>query len=242
MMFQWKPDMVRFMRAASEYNTYNQELTQLMRPYLTKKTHICDVGCGLGYLSLALAPYVGRVTAVDANADALRVLEENRTLREIHNLQILHGDVFHMRPTEPYDSMAFCFFGQIGEIFSIAKKQCRGKVFAFKRNYRMHRFSVSTYESGNDSYQNACAYLREKKIPFEGQELSLELGQPFRDLSDARLFFETYNRGDAPVTNAFLRERVVETGREDFPLYMPHKRDIGWLVMDVDDIPEEYFI
>ena len=147
-----------------------------------------------------------------------------------------------MWPERPFDCMVFCFFGHIEEIFSIAKKQCRGKVFAFKRNYRMHRFSTGNYESGNDSYRNACTYLREKGIPLEGQELSLELGQPFESFEDARLFFETYNRGDEPVTDAFLWERIVETGREDFPLYMPHRRDIGWLMLDVNDIPDEYSI
>lgn len=54
MMQLWVEDMIRFMRDASEYGTYNQELANLLAPELTRDMHICDAGCGLGYLSLAL--------------------------------------------------------------------------------------------------------------------------------------------------------------------------------------------
>ena len=67
-MFQWNEEMVRFMRTASEYGDYHRRLVQRMRPALHSADHICDAGCGLGYLSLALAPYVRRVTAAEYRA------------------------------------------------------------------------------------------------------------------------------------------------------------------------------
>ena len=76
MMQLWEKDMVRFMRDASEYSTYHQELAKRLSPYLNKEMHICDAGCGLGYLSLALAPYVGSVTGVERHSDASAVMAE----------------------------------------------------------------------------------------------------------------------------------------------------------------------
>ena len=76
MMQLWEKDMVRFMRDASEYGSYNQELVKRLSPYLNKEMNICDAGCGLGYLSLALAPYVGTVTGVERHPDAAAVLVE----------------------------------------------------------------------------------------------------------------------------------------------------------------------
>lgn len=239
MMFQWQPDMVRFMQDASEYGVYHQKLAALMAPHLTKETLICDAGCGLGYLSLALAPHVGQVTAVDANANALRVLEKNCKRNKIDNIGACCGDIFAMPPKRPYDSMAFCFFGQIDEILRIAKPQCRGSVFAIKKNYRTHRFSVRQHPGGDDSYENACRYLRERSIPFESRALEVELGQPFRSLADARLFYETYcvDADKGYITDAFIRKKLVETGREDFPFYLPHSRKIGFLKFETRDIP-----
>ena len=77
MMFLWKPDMIRFMRDASEHTGYHADLAARIVPHLKEGARVCDAGCGLGYLSLALAPLAAQVTAVDRNADALSVLREN---------------------------------------------------------------------------------------------------------------------------------------------------------------------
>ncbi len=238
MMFHWTPDMIRFMKDASEYGSYNQQLVDRMRPRLTPNTHICDAGCGLGYLSLALAPHVGQVTAADANPDALAVLENNCRSREISNIEIRCGNLFEMEPNVSFDSMVFCFFGDIDEILSLAKKHCKGPVFVIQRNYSFHRFSAGKYAAGH-SFKEAQERLNRLNIPFEMQELELEFGQPFHSLADARRFFEIYSRDNDPalITDRFLADKLTSTGREDFPLYMNHVRPIGWLCFNAQDIP-----
>ena len=239
MMFQWGPDRIRFMRDASEYGDYHQRLAELMSPWLHKETHICDAGCGLGYLSLALAPYVKQVTAVDKNADALQVLEENCRRRGIHNVIVRCGNLALMQPKELYDSMAFCLFGHIGEILAIAKRQCRGKVFVITKNDAAHRFSVGSYALEGNHYQTACRYLRERGIPFESRTLKLELGQPFRNREDARRFFQLYSRDEdkSAITDNFLRKKLVETENDSFPYYLPHARKLGFIQLDAGNIP-----
>ena len=116
----WYEDMIRFMRDASEYGTYNQKLAEVLAPALTKNMHICDAGCGLGYLSLALSPYVGRITSVDKNRDALAVLEENCRQSGISNIRPTQGIIQEVSPEQKYDAMVFCFFGKIPEILSVA--------------------------------------------------------------------------------------------------------------------------
>lgn len=238
MMYQWNEDMVRFMRHASEYGSYNEQLVDWMRPHLSENDRVCDAGCGLGYLSLALAPYVGQVTAVDRNGDALKVLQENCAQRHIPNIDTRCGDIFTLPPEMPYDTMVFCFFGRMEEIAAIAKAQCRGTVFAFKKNYATHRFSVGQHPTGNDSFTVAKNWLNAHSVPFTAQELELELGQPFTSWDEARQFFEIYSRDEdkAVITDAFLREKLAETGRADFPLYMPHKRSVGCLKFSAEDL------
>lgn len=238
MMYQWSKDMVRFMRHASEYGDYNDRLVDWMCPHLQTGDCVCDAGCGLGYLSLSLAPYVQRVTAVDRNADALEVLRENCAAQGISNIETRCGDICNLPPEVPYDAMVFCFFGRMEEIAAIAKAQCRGTVFAFKKNYATHRFSVQQHPTGNDSFTVAKDWLTAHGVPFTAQELELELGQPFTSLDDARQFFEIYSRDTdkSLITDAFLHEKLTETGRTDFPLYMPHKRSVGCLKFSAEDL------
>ena len=92
----WEKDMISFMQDASEYADYNLRLTEKMLPWLREDMHICDAGSGLGYLSLALAPHVRQVTAVEINADASSVLSRNCQTRGIANVVSLrcHGILF----------------------------------------------------------------------------------------------------------------------------------------------------
>ena len=235
-MYRWEPDMIRYMRDASEHSRYHQELVAQMLPWLKKDTHICDAGCGLGYLSMALVEHVGHVTAVDINADALRGLEE----KALSNVTVLRGDITALPPSRPYDAMVFCFFGGIEEILRIAKEQCGGSVFVISRNYTAHRFSVGEYPTGNYGFSRAKMVLHEKGIAFTEKTLQVELGQPFHSLEDARRFFELYSRDDNKqlITDEFLREKLMEQPGE-FPWYLPHLRKIGFLCFDAKEIPRE---
>ena len=210
-MFQWNEEMVRFMRTASEYGDYHRRLVQRMRPALHSADHICDAGCGLGYLSLALAPYVRRVTAADRSEAALDVLRQNCAARGIRNIDILSGELQPVPLAAPYDAMVFCFFGRMEEIAAVAKAQCRGTVFVFKKNYTSHRFSVGEHPAGWDSFRAGADWLTERGVPFEAETLEPEMGQPFRSMEEARQFFRLYSRDadKAAITDEFLRGRLA---------------------------------
>ena len=237
-MFQWNEEMVRFMRTASEYGDYHRRLVQRMRPALHSADHICDAGCGLGYLSLALAPYVRRVTAADRSEAALDVLRQNCAARGIRNIDILSGELQPVPLAAPYDAMVFCFCGRMEEIAAVVEAQCRGTVFVFKKNYTSHRFSVGEHPAGWDSFRAGADWLTERGVPFEAETLEPEMGQPFRSMEEARQFFRLYSRDadKAAITDEFLRGRLAETGREDFPLYLPHKRQVGYLQFESKDL------
>lgn len=230
----WHADMIRFLTDAAEYGTYDQLLLQKMLPWLTADLHICDAGSGLGYLSLALSPHVGRVTAVEKHPAAAGVLAENCRRMEITNILSHCGDMEQQE--EAFDAMVFCFFGQPRQILELARRQCRGRVFVFTRNYRNHRFSAGSHDSGRAGFPELRALLTELGIEAQTETFSAEYGQPFRSWADARRFFELYSRDT--VTEELLRQRIIETGREDFPLYLPHEKRLGFLTFLAQDIPD----
>lgn len=237
----WEQDMISFMRNASEYGTYNRELTEKMLPWLTPDTHICDAGSGLGYLSLALAPHVGMVTAVERNPDAAAVLSENCQTRGISNVISRCASIADVLPETPYNAMVFCFFGRRREILKLAKKQCRGDIFVFTRNYDRHRFSAGSHRSGFEGYPEFSEELELLGIPFFKETFTLEFGQPFRNPEEAHRFFLLYSKDQNKdvLTEEFIRNQLTMTGREDFPFYMPHQKHMGFLHFSAKDIPEQ---
>lgn len=236
----WEQDMIEFMGRASEYGDYNRRLTKKMLPWLHGDTHICDAGSGLGYLSLALSPHVGRVTAVERNADAAAVLTGNCIRFGITNVVSRWGAIADVPPETPYDAMVFCFFGGIREILMLAKTQCRGDVFVFTRNYDTHRFSAGTHPTKYSGYPQFTAALAKLGIPVRSETFTLEFGQPFRNLEEAHRFFLLYSKDQNKevLTQAFIRSQLIETGREDLPLYLPHQKHIGFLHFSTKDIPD----
>ena len=106
----WHKDMIRFMTDASEYGDYYRQLTEQMRPWLSANMHICDAGSGLGYLSLALAPYVRQVTAVEKHPDAAAVLSNNCQRRQIPNVISRCGSIDDVLPAEKAEYHGIIFF------------------------------------------------------------------------------------------------------------------------------------
>ncbi len=236
-MFQWNEDKIRFMEDAAVWSGFYDRLAALLAPYLPRDGHICDAGCGTGHLSLALASCVRQITAVDLSQEALSLLADNCRKRGVSNIAIRCGDIARLPPEEPYDAMAFCFFGHIEEILTLSAQQCRGTVLAVMRDDGCHRFSTGEPALCHGGYPRGAAELTARGIPFHSERFALPMGQPFRSLSDARRFFELYRRNgdDTPITDTFLQARLSATGREDFPLYLSQSRRFGLLRWEARD-------
>ena len=140
-MFNWTDEAIRFMEDACRRTDFHEHLTAMLLPHLSGASRVCDAGCGLGYLTLTLAPHVAHVTAAERDDRALDVLRRELTARCITNVTPLCTDVLTYVPPEKFDAMVFCFFGSMEEILSAARAQCRGTVLAVVRDDARHRFS-----------------------------------------------------------------------------------------------------
>lgn len=224
-MFNWSPDAVRFMADACRRTDFHEKLTGLLLPHLAGASTVCDAGCGLGYLSLSLAPRFARVTAAERDERALSVLRDELAARQISNVVPLCTDVLTYIPPERFDAMVFCFFGSMEEILDAAGRQCRGAVAAVVRDDVCHRFSGAPREPGRHSFARACAVLDSRGIPYTAQRGALDFPQPFRTRDDARAFLTLY--GGGAYTEEDLRSRLVSTGDPDFPWQLPGVRRFG---------------
>lgn len=180
---QWTDESIAFLRDAAAMNRYYETTAERIVPQLPENAHICDAGCGIGELSLALKPYCHHVTAVDADALAIKTLKAHL----IEGVTARCGDMETLAPEKPYDAMVFCLFGRTQDTLHIAEKQCRGRIFLVKRDYSHHRFSAGKVSLGEYTAGSTEAVLHEKGIPYTVERFTAEFGQPFRSLEAANL-------------------------------------------------------
>ena len=241
-MFRWNADMIRFMADASTCGDYHAQLADILARRLPGARSVCDAGCGLGYLACAMAEKFDRVTAVDCSEPAYAALTALVRERGLSNVAPRLGDVLACPPEEPYDAMVFSFFGRLAEILKIGKAQCRGTLAVIKKDYRTHRFSVGQVPLTDETADDAARRLDGLGIAYRREARELEMGQPFRTLADAARFFQIYSRDEHPETigEAAVAPRLQETGRADFPYYLPQTRRLGMLFIDTADIPNDW--
>lgn len=235
-MYEWTADMVRFMRDASEQNGYHAALAARIAAHLPENAHVCDAGCGLGYLSLALAPYVRRVTAVDIAPHALCVLEETIGRKGLANIRAVCGDIAVCPPENPYDAMIFCFFSSVKEALRLAKAQCRGPVVFVKRDWAGHRVSPQAADTRHTATQ-AAMELAALGIPFRTERFTLCMDQPLRSLEDAAAFFRAYGKGAPEPVREELVGRLIRRENGEFPYCYPLENRLGMLVLNAGELP-----
>lgn len=107
MAFVWTEQRIDWYLSASRYGDFHRQLADRISPYLLPRDRLCDLGCGLGRLDLALAPAVGHITCVDTDAAVLSCLRRDATASGITNLSVLHGDVREVRTVFDVAIMAF---------------------------------------------------------------------------------------------------------------------------------------
>ena len=231
-MDNWTKEKIDYMHDALRFSDYYPVIAGHIAPYLIPGGTLCDVGCGLGELGMALRPYCRRITCIDQDENAIADLLR----RKPEGITALCGPAEEHRPQEAYDAMVFCLFGSTAQALTIAKARCRGKVFLIKRNYASHRFSADTLPIGDHTAEHTARELTAWGIPFSAEDFTAELGQPFRSLDAAREFFAIYNRSGRPMTDEDLKSRLHPGPTEEFPLFLPQKRQLRLFVVDVADI------
>ena len=237
-MFTWMPEMIRLMQNANARSEYHRQLAAILAPKLAGCRTLCDAGCGLGSLSAALSPYFDAITAADVSDAALDVLRETIQTQNLTNITPLPCDLLQSTDRTRYDGMVFCFFGSLAEILPVARRQCAKTVIIIKKNYDLHRFSLTEQPIRGETAPAACETLRKLGVPFEFDAQELEHGQPFASLDEAVRFFRIYSRDETPgaITPEAVLPRLLRTDNAQYPYYLPQTKRLGILTIRMEDL------
>jgi SAM-dependent methyltransferase len=219
MKIEWTDEVVRWFREASAYTGYDRALAALLLARIPERTTLCDMGCGAGLVDLELAPHFARVTCVDVAEKAVASVAEAASERGLSNVEAVCADAARVA-------------GEWGTVLALFHGGA-----AFVPDYLAHArdrliLATSAGRAGRYGPEAVAAHLDELGLAYAQERHSLEFGQPFRTVADARTFVRTWRPDVADAElDAFLGRSLEPTGREDFPFYMPKRRDFALFVI-----------
>ncbi len=234
MSYKWTKQSIRWFAEASEYTNFHKNLADKISPYLKKEYTLCDVGCGLGRLDIFLAPYVSQITAIDSEKYVIDELNKKAGDMNISNINAVCADA--RKCANPHDIFIMSFFGHNGEMESYFQ-QCRKKLIRIANASDTGTFYPKIYSRKNKSTIPIIEkQLKEQGITYRLLTETIEFGQPLRSEDDAKNFV-IYNAPDASSheINQFLNVHAQNTGKRDFPIYIPNRKQIGIFIVNMEE-------
>lgn len=228
-MYQWTPEAIAFRADAAQYNNFDAAIAQKLLPHIHPGARICDAGCGLGYGSLFLAEAGFHVTAIDRDEAAVAHLRREAERRGLC-LDIRCENAYTHRPLTPFDAMLFSIFGETERLLAAAKEQCKGRLFLVRKDWDRHRFAKNPQKLSRRNAGSTRQELDALGVPYTAESFSLDMGQPFRNLSDAARFFRLFSGED--IAEDALMQKLAPTGRADFPHYLPAPGELVLFILE----------
>lgn len=143
-----------------EYKT-PELLFNLVRPHLTEKMTILDLGCGTGLGAQFYQPFANSLTGVDVSSKMLEKAEEKKLYDRLDIFDILQDWVFPEKFDLIYSSDVFVYFGNLDPIIKSASSYLvNGGTIAFSVE-RLNDSSADYQLFPSGRYAHAQTYIEE---------------------------------------------------------------------------------
>ncbi|MEG1500784.1 MAG: class I SAM-dependent methyltransferase, partial [Clostridiales bacterium] len=230
----WNEKSLVWYKQAAEYCNFHQQLAQKIMPYLDFEDQICDLGCGLGYLSLALAQHGYQVTAVDNDGRALDMLRQSIDSSDQGNIKILQADSDTLAEDQVWDVLILCFFGRLTEGDNLRNylRHCRKRLISIVPGNLKSSISpagVSRYTK--EHMPQLAAFLTEQQVQYQLEEDVWEFGQPFDSISEALAFINHYGQNNSQRNaEIHIKEKLITLPNGGY--YLPNQKQLGIFIIE----------
>lgn len=201
-MFVWNEYKIKWFEKAAHLTDFYEGIARKCneRDLLNKSSNVLDVGCGLGYLSVALSPYVNSVTALDISEEAIGFLNKKCSEQGTSNIKPITCDWKKHKPEKRYDIVFICYCGGFGteeffELARLSRKYAVGIIptSSFGDNFGISRFfkPVKAHMK-RENLSSVSDFLEQNNIVFDNIEHNCEFGQPIDSMEEYKSFMEHY--------------------------------------------------
>jgi tRNA G37 N-methylase Trm5 len=224
MLFTWNSDITGWYLNASEYTGFYKNLAKEIAPKLNGFKTLCDLGCGLGLFDFEIYPLMDQIDCIDLNETALSSIQERAEKHGIYNIHTRISDCFTV--SGEWDIVFMSFFGslELDRFLPLCKKL----IAVIGVTSEPVMFPRQNGSGRKNTVDDTIAYLNGKNLQYNLTYKQYEFGQPFVSKRDAEKFIRTYSPDSSDKEmNDFLTSRLSETGKADFPYYMPRMKPVG---------------
>ena len=223
-MFRWTDDSIELWKRAERYTDHYRKLADRLKEIIGSDELVYDMGCGLGFVDLELAPYVKEIKGFDIEQRVLNELVDNAKNKGITNISICNTD-WTKEADESCDTLMACSFGNVVECLDDFLRIAKNQVVLVKR----HKAKPSKkYVAGVKAFsaQATEEYLKDRGIEFSEIVFESEFGQPLKSYDEALWFTEFHGMNRGLPVDEFLKENL-ESGEEyGYEYYLPNKKDM----------------
>lgn len=226
-LYSWDEKSMAWYINAVNYQSFHSVVSEMILSKLPENPVVCDIGCGVGALTMHLAPKCKNVLAMDLNSKPLVYLEEEMLRRGHNNVEVVCGDFDDTgAPEEKYDAAIFCLAGGVPNFLG------RGLMWAdkvfFVENATDKRSFSSRGKREKEMYCNEdMAYLDRIGVKYKATFFTAPFGQVFVDRKDAEDFMHHYDKFESEADiQEFLDKKLVHIDHPQFSLYMPNEKPL----------------
>lgn len=246
-MFVWTEEKIRWYQQAANYTKYYQKIFQEMKPFIHKQHTVCDLGCGLGDLSMELAKVAKEVTALDISEDALRVVEQKAAAQKITNIVPLQSDWRNIELIPQWDMMVVSFFRQNYEDFIQLLKMSRERIMVVATNGSEKNFlpKKKKKRSNKKKIAELKQSLDQYGVTYQCKESIIEFGQPFTTVEDAKNYVRVYVPYRTPEEiqhHIDTHLQAIDDPEFGYQFLLPNKKEIGIFIIEkqsaLEKLPE----
>ena len=238
----WTEDSIRWYKQATEYTRYYRHLFQMIQPYLSKDQSVCDLGCGLGYLSTTLAKHVGHVTAIDVADKPINLLKQYVQANKVTNLEVLHKSWTDIE--DKYDTVVSSFFlSEADDILTFLPNAKRQMIIILSNGSEDSFLPDKTTIHYKQRAYRLKEQLDKRNIQYLFIEDKVQFGQPFVEMQDVSHYIQHY----APTCKDHDEQEHIRRYMEnisakshDFQYFFSNKKDVGIFIINTESAKGEY--
>ena len=226
MVFEWSDREIAWYERAVRMTGFDDFLYEELRPYLRPEETICDLGCGIGYLSRCLCRHGFSVTAIDRSENAIRYLTRCAAEEGLNRLIPRMADWTALPPEENWDTILMCFAGQM----QVDRYPFRKRLIILQNERHQSQARPDDLQRFDREAQKQAAWqIDPARYTWHYRHLTREFGQPLHSPDEGMAYLEAYHY---PWSREELMERLVLTGDDVFPFYLPRQKEIGMYVIE----------
>lgn len=238
-MFSWNDKSIQWFLKACLNTSFYKDIVAHVLPLLSPEDRVLEIGCGIGALSLELAPNVHSVEALDVNDSILHAFQTQVAEKGIANVFPIQADWQKYHPASPYDIVFLCYCNGMAQKDTLEKLMSltRKKVIAILPEYdRDTNFYIESFISPQfkkiyrEKISDAIDFLKKMGVPYTFIKHHCRFDQPIENYEEYKEFMNYYfNITDEQILNkhADLYLKKNENG-----YCLANERQSGIIIID----------